>query len=95
MVIKKAMDNTTYSFVKRTKNRRLKYTFQLNERKGDELRAFTTTYSADDIKLQNWKGEIWRVKLITNPIEYSAAGRWGPVGDRIEVNLEFEGTRTF
>jgi hypothetical protein len=57
--------------------------------KGLELKTFINLYNSDYIKLQNWKGEEWKVKLVTNPVEFVISDRHGTT----EVNLVFEGVR--
>jgi hypothetical protein len=89
--LRRTMSNVPYTYVKTTKNRRLRYTFTLNRMKALELEAFFDAYNGADIKMLNWKGEIWKVKLINNPIDFTQTRRAEPGGDRTDVNLEFEG----
>ena len=89
--IRRSMDNTVYTYVKTVKGRRLKYTFTLNRLKALELEAFFDAYNGADIKVLNWKGEVWKVNLITNPIDFVQTRRAEPGGDRTDVNVEFEG----
>jgi len=88
-VIKKSMSNITRSLIKTTCTRSLKYTFSLSKLKGIELKNFINLYNSEYIKLQNWKGEEWKVKLVTNPVEYVISDRHGTT----EVNLVFEGIK--
>lgn len=91
LVLRRSMNNTPRTYVQTSDSRRLRYTFTLNRLKALELEAFFDSYSGADIKMLNWKGEIWRVKLITNPIDYVQTRRAEPGGDRTDVNVEFEG----
>ena len=89
LLLKKSMSNRTRTLIKRTKNKGLNYTLSLDRAKGILLKSFIDSYKSDYIKLQNWKGEEWKVRLVTNPIEYVISDRHGTT----EVNLVFEGIR--
>jgi hypothetical protein len=93
IMLRRSMDNTPYTYIKRSNSRVLKYTFTLNRLKALELEAFFDAYSGADIKMLNWKGELWKVKLITNPIDFVQTRRAEPGGDQTDVNLEFEGVK--
>jgi len=89
VAVKRAMDGTTRTYVKKSPNRLLSYTFDLSRAKGLELQSFLSTYNGNSIRLQNWKGEIWDTHLMTNPVNYTQ-NRKGP---NVGVNLQFEGER--
>jgi hypothetical protein len=91
LTLRRSMDNTVRTYVKKSLNHRLRYTFSLSRLKSLELEAFFDSYNGADIKMLNWKGEIWKVKLITNPVDFVQTGRAEPGGDRTDVNVEFEG----
>lgn len=91
LTLRRSMNNVARTYVKTSKNRRLRYTFVMNRLKALELQAFCNSYNGADIKMINWKGELWKVKLITNPIDFVQTRRHEPGGARTDVNLEFEG----
>ena len=91
LMLRRSMTNVPYTYVQTSKNKRLRYTFILNRMKALELEAFFDSYNGADIKMLNWKGEIWKVKLITNPVDFVQTRRAEPGGDGTDVNLEFEG----
>ncbi len=91
LTLRRSMDNTVRTYVKKSPNSRLRYTFTLSRLKSLELEAFFDSYNGADIKMLNWKGEIWKVKLITNPVDFVQTRRAEPNGDRTDVNVEFEG----
>ena len=95
LMARRSMNNTLRTYVQTTKNRRLRYTFTLNRPKALEVEAFFDAYNGADIKMLNWKGELWKVNLITNPIDFVQTRRAEPGGDRTDVNLEFEGVRIY
>jgi len=90
--IRRAMDGTRYSYVKNPRSRVLSYTFEMTRQKSLELENFIDNYNGEHIKLQNWKGEIWDVQLLTNPVDYTQNRRSAPVG-QTGVNLQFEGVK--
>jgi len=93
MFVKRAMDGTRRVYVKRSPSRRLAYTFDLTRQKGLELEAFLNTYNHEHFIMQNWKGEIWDVQLLTNPLDFVQNRRHGPDGANVGINLEFEGVK--
>jgi len=93
MKIKRAMDGTRRTYVYRSNDRRLAYTFDMTREKGLELQDFLETYNAEHLRLQNWKGEIWDVQLLTNPLEFTQNRRHDPNGANCAINLEFEGVK--
>ena len=89
MAVKRAMDGTIRTYVKKSPNRMLSYTFDLSRAKGLELQAFLTAYNGNSIRLQNWKAEVWETHLMTIPVNYTQ-NRKGP---NVGVNLQFEGIK--
>ena len=92
--LKKTMTGDTFTYVKKTATEKLKYTFNLGTYKAIELREFLVGHSHELITLHNWKGETWYVFLTNNPFEFSHAARWQPLGERVDITLEFEGIKT-
>jgi hypothetical protein len=87
MSLRRSMNGRKVTHVKTNKNRRVNYTFRLLDKpKALELLEFCRYYNSDLIRLQNWKGEIWKVNLLTNPIDFVQTRRYGT-----DVALEFEG----
>lgn len=87
--LKKSMNGVNRTYVKNNVNRRLTYTFSMKRKKSLELENFFWYHNSDSIKIRNWKGEIWRSYLITNPLDYNQPRR-GPI---VEIDLEFEGVK--
>jgi hypothetical protein len=90
--VRRAMDGTLYTFVKNTKTRLISYTFDMTRVKGLELQSFFDNYNGQRMKLQNWKGEVWDVQLLTNPLDFVQNRRSAPTG-QVGINLQFEGVR--
>jgi len=92
--IKRTITGQTYSYVKKSANRKLKYKFTINQRKAYELRRFLLDFLGDRINMTNWKGEMWTGFLLTDPAEIISTSRGGICnGDMYEVELEYQGVR--
>ena len=91
--LKRSMNGETYTYIKSSDVRILRYTFRLTRGKSLEVEEFFRSYNSAEIKMQNWKGEIWKVNVITNPIDFVQTGRDAPTEDRTDVSLEFEGVK--
>jgi hypothetical protein len=92
--IQRAIDGTKYSYVKKNQRRKLQYLFRLTRLKALELRAFIYAYYRATILVTNHKGEVWRMKFVSNPFEFSGLGRAknSPGNEYQEITLELEGT---
>jgi hypothetical protein len=93
MTLRRSMNGETYTYVKSNDDRVLKYLFTLPRMKALELEQFAKSYTASEMKMSNWKGEIWKVRLLTNPLDFTLNARYAPVGDRTDVNMEFQGVK--
>ena len=93
LTLHRSMSGSIRTHVKSSNNRRLKYTFSVDRPKGLEMEAFFQAYNGSIIKMINWKGEIWKVKLVNNPLDFVQTRRAEPNGDRTEVNIELEGVK--
>lgn len=82
-----ARTGQVYTTIRRRRlNRRLVYTFNLSRRKERELVQVLSASNGKFMNIFNWKGEQWKVKLLSNPIQSNNIGF-----DRFRVELEFEG----
>lgn len=88
-----AEDGTLYTYVRTQLNRRLNYTFQLTRQKALEFQDFIDSFNSDSWKLTNWKGEVWKVKLVTNPVEFVPSRRGSPCGPTTDVSITLEGEK--
>lgn len=92
--IKRTITGMTYSYVKKSANRKLKYKFLINQRKAYELRQFLLDFLGERISHTNWKGEMWSGYLLTDPAEITSNARGGVcTGDLYEIDLEYQGVR--
>ena len=95
--MKRAMDGTRYTYVKRKGGRKLQWTFKFTRNKGLEVRAFIQSYFASKIKVIDHNDRVWIGHFINNPFELSTESRAAPAiapmprGESQVITLEFEG----
>ena len=83
-----------YTTIKRSPSKNLNYEFDLFSAKAEELKEFLWEFNSEAIKIENWKGEIWYARLLTNPIDFRESVEhrdW--CGGKVNVALDFEGLR--
>lgn len=90
--VRRSMNGIMYTYVKRPGTRMLSYTIDMTRQKGLELQNFFEQHNGKHMKLQNWKGEVWDVQLLTNPLDFVQNRRDGPCG-QVGINLQFEGSK--
>ncbi len=92
--IKRTITGMTYSYVKKSTNRKLKYKFLINQRKAYELRRFLLDFLGNRITMTNWEGEMWSGFILSDPSEITSSSRGGVcTGDLYEYNFEYQGVR--
>jgi hypothetical protein len=92
--IKRTITGDTYSYVKKSNNRKLKYKFLISQRKAYELRKFLLDYLGNRVAMTTCKGEMWTGFILTDPSEIISNSRGDACkGDLYEVNLEYQGVR--
>lgn len=97
VTIKRTMDGTRYTYVKRKGGRKLQWTFRLTRNKGLEVRAFIQSYFASSVKVTDHTGRIWIGKFVNNPFEFATPSRAAPAitpmprGETQTITIEFEG----
>lgn len=92
--ITRTITGGTFSYVKRSVNRKLKYKFHITQRKAFELRQFLLDFMATRLTMTNWKGEMWTGYFLSDPAEITSIARGEAcIGDLYEVELDFQGIR--
>lgn len=91
--LRKAMDGTIYTYVKKQSTHKLKYDLEIDRQKALQLRQYILAANSKNMTLANWKGEIWKVKFLTNPFVSTTTKRWAPVSEAVSITLEFEGIK--
>jgi hypothetical protein len=90
----RAMDGTLYTYV-RSKNgkKRLQWEFEISRNKALELREFFNSYHSALIQAIDHDGDSWVGYMLSNPFEFTGAGRAGPYwpgGETMTIRLELE-----
>jgi hypothetical protein len=97
IAVKRAMDGTRYTYVKRKGGKKLQWTFKLTRNKGLELRAFIQSYFASTIVATDHNDRVWVGNFVNNPFEFDTPSRAAPAispmprGESQVITLEFEG----
>ena len=89
LFIKRAMDGTKRTYIRKTPNRLLTYTFRLQRAKILELEEFVRSYHSQSILMENHKGESWTVVFVSNPFEFGIDRR----GNDGVITLNLEGIK--
>ena len=82
----RSVNGTRRTYVRAGTTQLLSYTFLLSRMKSEELKVFVDNNIDSFFRLQNHLDETWRVKLISNPVDYVNIGR-----GKVSANLQFEG----
>lgn len=93
MVIKRSMTNKIYSYVRKNDLEQLSYSFILGRGIAFDFEDFIEHSIEKVITLRNWKGELWKGHITTNPVEFIPKSRYENEGERVEVAIEFQGIR--
>ncbi len=95
--MKRTMDGTRYTYIKRKGGRKLQWTFKLTRNKGLEVRAFIQSYFTSKIKVIDHNDRVWIGNLTNNPFEFDTPSRAAPAisptprGENQVITIEFEG----
>jgi hypothetical protein len=93
---KQSMDGTHYSYVKATEAQLLTYIYtEMDRGKLLELVEFQKAFADAEIRLTDYRGDVWRVKFIEDVLDVSMDARAAPGGiisEKGAVTLNFVGT---
>lgn len=91
--IRRSMNNTVRTYVKKRENHDFSYNFLISRAKAIELKRFIEAYNHVKILLTNHKDENWVVNLTNNPFEFNRAGAAQNFSGReyVTITLVFEG----
>lgn len=91
--VKRTMTGDTFTYVRKGRVEKLQYTFHVGTHKAYEMQKYLLSHAAKLHTVYNWKGEVWKVYITNNPVEFVAAERWQNKGERHEFTLELEGVK--
>jgi len=90
---KRSMTNVLYTYAKKNSLQKLMYRFVIGRPMALRLESFLSNNIANVIDMQNWRGEIWKIMITNNPIQFTARSLFLNEGEKYEVDLEFTGVR--
>lgn len=85
-----SMNGTIKTIIRRNQDTKLVWLFNLSNcgsNYRDYIDEMINNYANDDIKITDWRGDIWRVKCVSNPVELTESKNYQ------DVTLEFQGTK--
>lgn len=91
------MDGEQYTYVKSgeesgTRVINLQWN-SLTREKQVELSYFLSAYSQHYIKLTDWNDDIWKVRLISEPISFNIDRRGYPMFEQATASVSFQGEK--
>jgi hypothetical protein len=91
--ITRAMDGTTYTYVKRKGTITVNYTFTLTRMKAYEFRDFYLAYASERMKIVNHDDDVIIGYITNNPLSKTFARRGVYCNDKetVVIDLEFKG----
>jgi len=85
-----SMSGVVKTIIRRNQDTKLVWSFNLancGSNYRDYIDEMINTYANEDIKITDWRGDIWRVKCVSNPVELTESKNYQ------DVTLEFQGTK--
>lgn len=89
LIHKRSLTNKLYTYVRNKQRQRLAYKFVLTRPKALELEAFVNSFLTNNIRLTDYKKQLWVVNFTNDPFQYARIHREGIT----EVSLEFQGNQ--
>ena len=95
---KESMDGTRHTYVRNAEQTVIKYTFtNMGRGKMFEMQEFLIAYIGEEIRLTNFRNEVWRVNITSDPhtFEHTNLSKpaGGPRGESGSFELEFTGVK--
>lgn len=93
IAVQRSMTGSVRVYRKRTEREKLNYRFVLPKYKSDEFKLFLQDEINNPIKMIDWEGNHWDVRILSNSVDFVETRRWSPCGNAVDVTIEFVGTR--
>jgi hypothetical protein len=94
VIVNRAVDGTIYTIIKPTQRNRLKWKFDVKRQKSYEMQNFLRNNTLDNINVTDFKGNVWFMRIVNNPIIFEAVSKDGSCtlnNERHQFELELEG----
>ncbi len=82
-----------YTYVQGGPDQQLTYQFLLTRAKALELREFILLYFASPIQITTHENEVWLVRFVNDPFEFTGERKAEPAREMYTINLTMRGTR--
>lgn len=93
IAVQRSMTGNVRVYAKRTSREKLNFHWVLPKYKSDELKLFLRDEINNPLKMIDWEGNYWNVKILSNSVDFTENRRWSPCGNAVDVTIEFVGTR--
>lgn len=93
IAVQRSMIGNYRVYRKTTQREKLNWRFLLPKYKADELKAFLLAEIDNEFTVIDWEGSYWKLKILSDSVDFVESGRWAPCGNRVEVTIEFVGYR--
>ncbi len=90
--IMRSMTNKRYTYVQSSPDQTLTYQFLMTRAKSLELREFILLYFANKLKITTHEGEVWVVRFVNDPFEFTGERKAEPAREMYTINLTMRGT---
>ena len=90
--IMRSMNNMRYTYVQSNPDSVLTYQFLLTRAKSLEIREFILAYFANQIRITTHEDEVWIVRMVNDPFEFTGERRAMPARESYTINMTFRGT---
>lgn len=91
--IMRSMNNKRYTYVQTSPDQLLAFQFLMTRAKSLEIREFVLAYFGSQIKITTHEGEVWVVRFINDPFEFTGERRAEPAREMYTINLTMRGTK--
>jgi hypothetical protein len=93
IAIQRSMMGSFRVYAKRTNREKLNWRFIIPKYKADEFEQFLLAEINNEITLIDFDGNYWKVRVLSDSVDFTETGRWAPCGNKVEVTLELVGYR--
>lgn len=91
MIIKRAMSGLYRTYIKTATRSKYHWSFTIPRPVGDALKLFMYVEGNNEIDVEDWGGRFYKMKVLSNSLDFTETRRWEPCGNAMDVTIEFEG----
>ena len=91
--VMRSMNNKRYTYVQTNPDQTLMFQFLMTRAKSLEVREFVLLYFGSKIKVTTHEGDVWLVRFVNDPFEFTGERRAEPAREMYTINLTMRGQR--